>query len=59
MAFRYARWPVSQEELADTDHCLVAEKVRAILSVSQHATQICYVERFGVKKLSDVEGASG
>jgi len=26
MAFTYARWPVSQEELSDTDHCLVAEK---------------------------------
>ena len=41
------------------DQCLVAEKGRVILSVSQQATQICYVERFGVKKLSDVEDVSG
>ena len=47
------------EELTDADHCLVAERVRAILSVSQQVTQICYVERFSVKKLSDVEGMSG
>jgi hypothetical protein len=47
------------EELTDTDHCLVAEKVRAILSVSQQATQIRYVERFGFEKLSDKECVSG
>jgi len=46
-------------ELTVTDHCLVVEKVRAILSVSQQATQIRYVERFGVKKLSDMKGVSG
>jgi len=32
---------ILSEEVTDTDHCLVCEKVRAILSVSQQATQIC------------------
>jgi TRAP-type uncharacterized transport system substrate-binding protein len=50
---------ILSEELTDTDYCKKKKKVRVILSVSQQATQICYVERYGVKKLSDMEGVSG
>jgi len=39
----------------DTDHCLVVAKVTEILTVSKKAAQAFYVERFNLRKLSELE----
>ena len=39
----------------DTDHCLVAAKARERLAVSKQAAQNFDVERFNLRKLSDLE----
>jgi hypothetical protein len=39
----------------DTDHCLVVAKLRERISVSKRARQNSDLERFDLKKLSDVE----
>jgi hypothetical protein len=39
----------------DTDHYLVVAKVRERLAVSKHAAQKFDVERFNLKKLSELE----
>jgi hypothetical protein len=39
----------------DTDHCLVAAKVRERLALNKQATQKFDGERFGLKKLKELE----
>jgi len=39
----------------DTDHCLVVAKVREELTVSKQAAQKFDVERFNLRKLSEIE----
>jgi hypothetical protein len=38
----------------DTDHCLVVAKIREILAVSKQATQTFGMERFNLRKLSEL-----
>jgi len=39
----------------DTDHCLVVAKVTEILAISKQAAQKFDVERFNLRKLSELE----
>jgi hypothetical protein len=43
------------EELSDTDHYLVLAKGRERLAVSKQAAQNFHVERFNIRKLSELE----
>ena len=38
-----------------TDHCLMSVKVREILAVSKQAAQKVDVERFNLRKISELE----
>jgi hypothetical protein len=54
MAFKYTQCTIF-EESCDTNHCLVVVKVREGLAVSQQEAQKFNVERFNLKKLSELE----
>jgi hypothetical protein len=45
---------LSCEADCDTDHCLVVAKIREILAVSKQAAQTFGMERFNLRKLSEM-----
>ena len=54
MAFKYTRTIFSVSD-CDTNHCLVVAKVRERLAVRKQTAQKFDVERFNLKKLSEME----
>jgi len=55
MIIEYTNVPVCWGAECDTDHYLVAAKVREILTVSKQATQNFDGERFNLSKLNELE----
>jgi hypothetical protein len=55
VALKYPQFTILQGSCYDTDHYLVIAEVRGRLSVRKQAAQMIDVERFNLKKLSELE----
>ena len=55
MAFEYTRYTSFRGEECDTDNYPVVAKVKEWLAVSKQETRKFYVERFNLRKLSELQ----